>query len=90
MLELKSIQRIDPVAGTVKISVKEFIQWTDPRLSFDVSTTDKCIIGSLSPSGKPRILLEPKDYSGGTKRIWAPEVYAVNKVDEFVRSDSSL
>ena len=88
MLELKSVQKIDPILQTVTISVKAYTQWFDDRLAYNISSEDPCIIGSLSPGGRTRALLEPKDYKAGSgKRVWTPEPYVVNKVDEFVSKE---
>ena len=86
MMELKTIQKVDPITQTITISVKNYVQWFDPRLEFNVSDADKCVIGALSPSGKPRVLLEHNDYKpGASKRVWTPDVYVVNKVQDYVR-----
>ena len=88
MLELKSVQKIDAILQTVTISVKAYTQWFDDRLAYNISSEDPCIIGSLSPGGRTRALLEPKDYKAGSgKRVWTPEPYVVNKVDEFVSKE---
>ena len=84
MLELKSVQKLDPITQTMSISIKEYIQWHDPRLAFNITGDASCVFGSLSPGGKTRILLRNNDYSAANRRVWRPDPYVVNKVSEFI------
>jgi hypothetical protein len=85
-IDIKTIQKLDPISQTVTLSVKSYTQWFDPRLAFDVTNVDTCVIGSLSPGGKSRVLLNKVDYKNGpSKRIWTPDIYVVNSISETIR-----
>jgi hypothetical protein len=81
MIELKSVQTLNPIDQSMELSIREYIRWNDVRLTFNLSTDELCMIGD-GDRDVEKLSLRERDFVGKDRLIWVPDTYISNKITD--------
>jgi hypothetical protein len=81
MIELMSVQTLDPIDQSMQLSIREYIRWNDVRLTFNLSTDELCMVGD-GDFHVAKLNLRERDFVGKDRLIWVPDTYISNKIHD--------